>query len=314
MSVFTIDCNYVLPELACAYLLVEGKEACFIENNTTNAVPILLSELAKHNLARENVKYIIITHVHLDHAGGTAALLEECPNATVIAHPRAAPHLVNPQRLVESAKQVYGEENFFKLYGEIQPVPENKIYIPYDGETIRWGSRYLKFIYTRGHANHHFVIYDSLTNGVFTGDSFGIAYPYLQKGSSPFLFPSTTPTDFDPIEAKVSLQKIKDTEADKAYLTHFGVWEYMEEGVRQMYDGISYMEEIFLLAQDPSLSEEQVEEFIKNKVNLYFHKEVEKRNLPSSVYDYLNLDIEINVMGIVFAVRRARRKSKSNAV
>lgn len=314
MSVFTIDCNYILPELACAYLVIEGNEASFIENNTTKAVPILLSELKKHNISKENVKYIIITHVHLDHAGGTAALLEECPNATVIAHPRAAPHLVSPQRLIESAKQVYGEENFLKLYGDIKSVPENKIYIPYDGETIRWGSRYLKFIYTRGHANHHFVVYDSLTNGVFTGDSFGIGYPYLQKGSSPFLFPSTTPTDFDPIEAKVSLQKIKDTEAEKAYLTHFGVWEYMEDGIRQMYDGLNYMEEIFLLAQDSSLTEEQVDEFVKNKVNLYFHKEVEKRNLPSSVYEYLNLDIEINAMGIAFAVKRARKKNKPNVV
>lgn len=314
MSVFTIDCNYILPELACAYLVVEGNEATFVENNTTKAVPTLLAELKKHNIPKENVKYIIITHVHLDHAGGTAALLEECPNATVVAHPKAAPHLVSPQRLIESAKQVYGEEKFFNLYGDIQGVPENKIYIPHDGETIQWGSRYFKFIYTRGHANHHFVIYDSLTNGIFTGDSFGLAYPVLQKGSSPFLFPSTTPTDFDPVEAKVSLQKIKDTEADKAYLTHFGVWEYMETGIRLMYDGISYMEEVFLLAQDPSLEEAQIDEFVKNKVNLYFHKEVEKRNLPSSVYDYLNLDIEINSMGIALAAKRARKKNKQNAV
>jgi glyoxylase-like metal-dependent hydrolase (beta-lactamase superfamily II) len=308
MSVFTIDCEYVFPNVAAAYLIIEGNEAAFVENNTTQAVPILLNELKKHNIKKENVKYIIITHVHLDHAGGTGALLKECPNAQVIAHPRAAPHLVNPKRLIESAKMVYGEETFFKLYGNILQVPEEKIYIPSDGESINWGSRYLKFIYTRGHANHHFVVYDSLTNGVFSGDSFGIGYPITQTGKYPFLFPSTTPTDFDPIEAKVSLQKILTTGADKIYLTHFGVWEYVLEGAKQLLDALDYMEEVLFLAQDPKIKDEDLDEFVKNKVSFFMHREVEKRNLPNSVFELLNLDIEINSMGISFAARRARKK------
>lgn len=309
MSVFTIDCQYVFPEMAAAFLIVEGNEAAFVENNTANAVPILLEELKKHNIKKENVKYIIITHVHLDHSGGTAALLDECPNARVIAHPRAAPHLTNPKRLIESAKMVYGEENFFKLYGNITEVPSEKIHIPSDGETINWGSRYLKFIYTRGHANHHFVVYDSLTNGVFSGDSFGIGYPMIQKGKYPFLFPSTTPTDFDPIEAKVSVQKILSTGADKVYLTHFGVWDYIKEGSEQLLNGLDYMEEVLLLSQESKIPDEELDGFVKNKVAFFMHREAEKRGLPDSVFQILDLDIEINAMGISFASRRARRKA-----
>jgi glyoxylase-like metal-dependent hydrolase (beta-lactamase superfamily II) len=308
MSVYTIDCQYVYPELAAAYLLIEGDEAAFVENNTSKAVPILLEELKKHNISNSKVKYIIITHVHLDHASGTAALLEACPNAKVIAHPRAAPHLIAPKRLIESAKKVYGEDNFTKLYGTINEVTESSIYIPTDGETIKWGSRYLKFIYTRGHANHHFVVFDSLSNGIFTGDSFGIGYPLTQKGKAPFLFPSTTPTDFDPIEAKVSVQKILSTGADKAYLTHFGVWEYMKEGAKQLISGLNYMEEVLLLAQNPEISDESLDAFVQNKVSLYLQKEVHNRGLPESVFQYLDLDIEINAMGISFAARRARKK------
>ena len=115
----TIDCDYVLPQVACAYLRIQGDEAAFIETNTTHAVPKLLSTLAAEGMKPEQVRYVIITHVHLDHAGGTSALLAACPNATVLAHPRAARHLVDPEKLVASARAVYGEAKFDALYGKI---------------------------------------------------------------------------------------------------------------------------------------------------------------------------------------------------
>ncbi|HNH10725.1 MAG TPA: MBL fold metallo-hydrolase, partial [Leptospiraceae bacterium] len=170
----TIDCRYIKENLAASFLIQEGNECVFVETNTVYAVPYLLKTLEEAGRKPEDVKYIIVTHVHLDHAGGTSELLKHCPNATVLAHPKTASHLAAPERLVQSSITVYGEEKFRELYGNIEPVPEKRIRIMKDGEELVWGKRKLRFIYTRGHANHHFVIHDSKSNSVFTGDSFGI--------------------------------------------------------------------------------------------------------------------------------------------
>ena len=105
--------------------------------------------------AREAVRYIIITHAHLDHAGGAAALMAQCPNAQLIAHPRAARHLISPERLVASAKGIYGEVRFAELYGEIVGLDASRVVTVEDDEVMRWGLRELRFMHTRGHANHH---------------------------------------------------------------------------------------------------------------------------------------------------------------
>ena len=209
----TIDCDYMRREgFAAAYLMREGERAAFVETNTNHALPKLLSALEAEGLDPEAVEYVIITHVHLDHAGGASALMQACPNATLLAHPRAAPHVIDPAKLVKSAKAVYGEREFSEMYGDIRPVPEARVRSMADGETLAFGERTLTFLHTRGHANHHFCVLDTGSNGIFTGDSFGLVYPGLQQGGL-FAIPSTSPTDFDAAAAKQSLDRILDTGA-----------------------------------------------------------------------------------------------------
>ncbi len=305
----TIDCHYIIDEFAAAYLMLEGEEALFIDNNTNFAIPHLLARLEENKIKRENVKYLIITHIHLDHAGATSRLVQELPNAIVLAHPKASPHVINPKRIIESASMVYGKENFIKMYGDILPVPENKVRSMQDGEVLKFGSRELTFIYTRGHANHHFVIYDSKTNSIFTGDSFGISYPWLREGSSPFLFPSTTPTDFHAEEARISIEKIIKTGADTAYLTHYDSWTDMKLGRDQMLFGIDRMEKIYLELVDANRDDSGLQELAVSRIHSYFEEEFSKRNIPLSVIKKVNADIEINAQGLVFAAKRAKRKS-----
>jgi glyoxylase-like metal-dependent hydrolase (beta-lactamase superfamily II) len=312
MSVITIDCNYIEKNIAAAFLMIEGEEGAFIENNTAHSVPILLSELEKNSINKENVKYLIITHVHLDHAGGTSELLKYCPNAIVLAHPKAAPHIIDPKRLIDSSISVYGKEKFYSLYGDIQPVASEKVRIMQDGEELKFGERTLKFIYTRGHANHHFVIHDSKTNGIFTGDSFGIGYLNIQKGNKPFLFPSTTPTDFNAEEAKLSVNKILETGAEKAYLTHFGEWNHMKEGAEQLLSSIEIMESIRLSAIKSELKDDELQFYCEEKIKEFMKQEVEKRNLPVSINEYLKFDCDINAMGLAFSAKKERKK-KTNA-
>jgi len=307
-SVVTIDCNYVYPEIACAYLICEGDRVAVVENNTANAVPIILAALAKHGYAPEQVEYAIITHVHLDHAGGSGILMQKCPNARLLAHPKAARHIVDPSRLISSAKTVYGEDMFRKLYGEIIPVPEKRVRVMEDGEVVSFGSRKLKFIYTRGHANHHFCIHDSGSNGIFTGDSFGIAYPFMQM-HGPFLFPSTTPTEFDPAEARLSIQRIRETNADRVYPTHFGEFTHLSEGVSQLLDGLSVFESILETCRARDESGADLARFAEPLVARYFADRAPW--LAQEDWKMLQMDIELNAAGIAYSAEK-KRKTKTN--
>lgn len=310
-SIYTIDCKYAgILDVACAYLVVEGDRASFIETNTTLAVPLLLAKLEALGIPKENVDYVIITHVHLDHAGGASALLQACPNATLLAHPKAAKHMITPERLIASSMQVYGEENFKKLYGEINPIPSQRVRVMLDGETLVWGERSLKFLYTRGHANHHFCIHDSKSNSIFTGDSFGIAYPAMEKGGR-FIFPTTTPTDFHSEEAIRSLGLILGTGATTAYLTHFGSIQnleiqsqYLRKGILQCQEAIDQAKKIFPLENGSN----------RDKVYLFFVETVkdmistlaedQKVTLSENDWRLLGLDVDLNAQGLVFAMSR----------
>jgi glyoxylase-like metal-dependent hydrolase (beta-lactamase superfamily II) len=309
-SVITIDCDYVYPQAAAAYLMIEGDRAAFIENNTAHAVPRLLATLAEYGLRPEQVKYAIITHVHLDHAGGTSALLQACPNATVLAHPKAARHVIHPERLVESSRAVYGAELFEKLYGEIRGVPEERVRTMADEEELRFGERTLRFFHTRGHADHHFCVFDSESQGVFTGDSFGIGYVQLQK-NGPFLYPSTTPTQFHPAEARKSVERIRDCGATHAYLTHFGPFEQLGAGADQLLHGLDVFEEQLHRARDSELKGDELQQYCEAGVREFFEQKLASHGLTLSAdeWNLLGLDIGINAMGIAFVAERARRKS-----
>src|SRR4051812_12512714 len=177
----TIDCD-VLPRFTAAYLRVDGAECAFIETHTAHALPRLLAALASAGRAPGDVRWIVVTHAHLDHAAGAGTLLARCPNATLLAHPRAARHLVDPARLVASATSVYGAARFAELYGRIDPIPEARVRALDDGATFELGTSTLRVHHTAGHAKHHLVVDDPALRTVYTGDTFGLVYPALQRG------------------------------------------------------------------------------------------------------------------------------------
>lgn len=264
--VTTIDCQYAGPRHTAAYLLTAGRQAAFIENNTQFAVPLLLRALDEQGLAPDQVAYIIITHVHLDHAGGTAALADACPNAMVLAHPRAVRHMVDPARLVAGARAVYGERRFAALYGDILPVPENRVLAVEDNEQYMLGDRALTFLHTRGHANHHMCIHDSLSGGVFTGDMFGIGYDAARAGSRPYLRFSSAPTDFDPVEARAGIARILALPPTRLYLTHFGELADVQAAAEVLCDSLDGLERILNDAVTMGLSGEGLVAWCEERV------------------------------------------------
>jgi len=312
--IVTIDTHYTRPKLAAAYLMVEGDEAAFVETNTAHAVPRLLEALTNQGMTPDQVRYVVITHVHLDHAGGASTLMQACPKATLLAHPKAAKHAIDPTRLVASAKQVYGEDTFRELYGEIGPIDEARVRVMDDGEALAWGDRTLRFFYTRGHANHHFCIHDTGSDGVFTGDSFGLAYPELQA-KGPFLVASTTPTDFDPQAARESARAIVDTGATKAFLTHFGAIDWLEEGRRQLVADVDAHAQVMEDAFRSDLPDGELEGFCKPRLEAHFQDRLRDRglgDLPGAL-ELLRMDIDLNAQGLAFAAMKRRKKAREAA-
>lgn len=307
--VVTIDCEYQFPQFAAAYLLIDGVDqprASFIDNNTAHAVPLLLAALKSEGLTPAQVDFVIVTHVHLDHAGGTSQLMKACPQAVCLAHPRAAKHLIDPSRLVKSARAVYGDEAFDKLYGLIEPIPETRVRLMQDSESIGFGAGApLQFLHTRGHANHHMCVFDPETASIFTGDAFGVFYPALQR-SGLFIFPSTSPTDFDYAEAVESIDRIVATGARTAYPTHFGALTDLQTAAQQMKAQLAFSRD--LLARSAALPDNELTSFFERELRAHFAQVAALQGLKLTAQDLelLKLDLELNAQGLTHIALKAK--------
>lgn len=220
---FTIDAD-LTPRFTACYLRTAGDECAFVEAHTGRALPRLLGALGERGKRPDDVRWIVVTHAHLDHAAGAGALLAACPNATLLAHPRTAKHLVDPTRLVQGATAVYGEARFRNLYGTVTPVPQERVRLLGDGDSFELGGAKLTAWHTSGHAYHHFVVDDPATETVFTGDTFGLVYPALQAHGR-FAIPSTSPTGFNADEARKSIDKVLALGERYVCPTHFDAYE-----------------------------------------------------------------------------------------
>ncbi|WP_439107762.1 MBL fold metallo-hydrolase [Congregibacter sp.] len=227
-NIYCIDALYTAPDVACCYLLVDGEECALIETGTANSVDNVLATFRALSIAAEQLRYIIPTHVHLDHAGGAGALAEHFPNAQVLAHPKGARHLVDPSRLIASSQGVYGAELFHALHGEVVPVATSRVRVINDGENIFVGKRPLTIKHTRGHANHHFCLFDEQSQGWFSGDMFGVSYARQRYTQGAYVMPATTPTQFDPVAYQASVNALCDAKPAVFYLTHFGALAFEE--------------------------------------------------------------------------------------
>ncbi len=221
-SITAVDTGFSRPRMAACYLVEAGDAVAVIETGTNDTVPRVLRALAARGRTPEDVQYVIVTHVHLDHAGGAGSLMQACPNAIFLVHPRGARHMIDPSKLEASVRQVYGDEVFNRDYGTLVPIPEVRTRMVEDGETLLLGDRPLLFRDTPGHASHHFCIWDEATRGWFTGDTFGLSYRELDTDRGPFIFPTTTPIQFHPGALKASVEKLMAKGPKWMYLTHFG--------------------------------------------------------------------------------------------
>ncbi len=299
---FTVDAD-IRPRFTACYLRVAGDECAFIEAHTAHAVPRLLSALAIHGKKPEDVRWVVVTHAHLDHAAGASALLDACPNATLLAHPRAAKNLIEPERLVRGATAVYGEERFRELYGTVTPIPEERVRALRDGESFDLGGARLSVWHTSGHAYHHFVVDDPATDTVYTGDTFGLVYPALQEHGR-FAMPSTSPTGFNAAEARTSLDKVLSLRRRYVCPTHFG--EYTDALPIAVQVG-RFIDRAGAWVEEAARSDEPVGAIEDRFVSAWQDAIAEEApHFGADEKAFLDLDVRLNAQGLAYAADTLR--------
>lgn len=307
-GIYEVETYYLNKrKFACCYLLEDEGEAAVIETNTNNAVPYILGAIDKVGLDKKQVKYVIVTHIHLDHAGGTGELMKHLPGAKLVLHPRGKRHMINPEKLIESVKQVYGEEKYKEYYGEILPVEKKRVITAADGETIKVGSRELLMLDTPGHARHHIIIFDKKTGSVFSGDAFGIGYPRYYPEKPGLVFPSTSPTQFDPEAALETLGRIVELNPSRILRTHFGAVENIGENVRELSEWIEFSADIARQRYDEGLREEKLAEALEKDIWAKFEKKLQEEvgtGLTAYEREFLFIDASVNAKGLAHYISR----------
>jgi glyoxylase-like metal-dependent hydrolase (beta-lactamase superfamily II) len=212
----------VRPKLAAIHLIVENGRAALVDTGCNDSLPNVLTALDKLGIPRQNVDYVILTHIHLDHAGGAGAMMQQFPYARLVVHPRGVRHMADPSRLIEGTVAVYGAEATYRLYGEVLPIEASRIIEASHELCLDLAGRQLLCLDTPGHAKHHIAIVDQKTGGIFTGDLFGVSYSELDTNGHQFAFPATTPVQFDPVAMHASIDLLMSYRPSAVYLTHFG--------------------------------------------------------------------------------------------
>lgn len=292
-----IDTELLRPGLACCYLIEHGGEAALIESGTSRGVPRLLALLEKRGIARERLRYVIPTHVHLDHAGGAGALMRQLPQAQLVVHPRGARHLIDPSKLIAGATQVYGEDGLRALYGEILPVDESRVIVADDGFRLSLGGRELLFIDTPGHARHHFSIWDASSRGIFTGDSFGLSYRVFDGPQGPYLMPTTTPIQFEPEAWQRTLDRYLQLQPERMYLTHYGAVGNVPRLAAELRRGLDdYCQLALSLARAPERHARLRQALIDYSLQALRHRG--STLSEAEAIDWLAFDAELNAQGL----------------
>ena len=215
LSYFDLDFMQLPRIIATAVVHGPGSVA-LVDPGPTSTLPRLRSTLALAGISMRDVTTVLLTHIHLDHAGATGTLAKEIPNLRVFVHEKGAPHMANPEKLLASATRLYGAE-MDRLWGEVRPVPSASMEILQGGERMAVGNRMFDVEYTPGHASHHVSYFDRDSGVAFVGDTAGVR---LMGGG--FVLPPTPPPDIDLEAWQVSLDRIERWRPDTLLLTHFG--------------------------------------------------------------------------------------------
>ena len=303
-GITVMDAEYISSDIAALYIVEEDGEVAIIETGTNHSIPYIQEVLEAKQLNFDHVRYVIPTHVHLDHAGGAGGLMSLCNNAELIIHPYGAAHMIDPSKLIAGSTAVYGEKQFKEYYGDIKPIDEKRVIQAPDGFKLSMNGREFEFLDTPGHARHHFCIYDKQSNGLFSGDTFGLSYPQLTTDAGRFIFATTTPVQCDPDALLSSIDKIMAKNPKKIYLTHFSKITPTTDIIKQLKDSVKQFRDIALDAVN--VTEDRIE-LINQNIQSYLLKQLAElgcNQSPEFQQSVIKFDSLLNAQGLDFWLKK----------
>ncbi|GAK50886.1 beta-lactamase domain protein [Candidatus Moduliflexus flocculans] len=303
-QIIIIDTGLLRAGFDASYLIVEGEQVAFVDTGVSYSAPRLLEALKFAQIAPEQVRYVILTHIHLDHAGGAGTLLRALPNAQVVVHPRGARHLSAPERLINGSIEVYGEARFRQFFGEIVPIPKERLLAAADRMALDLNGRTLVCLDTPGHAFHHICIWDERSRGMFTGDTFGLSYREFDTANGALIFPTSTPVHFDPDAMRSSIDLLMAHRPERMYLTHFGCVSDVARLATELHRGVdAYVK----LAQDANCDREHRTERLQERLRAYLKAQIKKHDsllTDEAIWTILEPDVFLNVQGLEIWLER----------
>jgi len=302
-GVFAIDTGYVRPRFDAAYLIVEAGRAAFIDCGVNHNLERMLQALDRVGVARDAVDFIVPTHVHLDHAGGAGALMRALPSARLLTHQRGLRHLIDPTQLWAGASAVYGEDEMERSYGRLIAVPAERAAALGDNEVFDLAGRRIQALDTPGHARHHICLWDEKSRSVFTGDTFGISYREFDTARGPWIFPTSSPVQFDPEDMKASVRRLAALQPQRVCLTHFGALGDADGLAQQL---LTLIDATVAIVEPLRHAEDRHEKLKAELSGLYLESLAAHGSqlAPERCLDLLAMDIELNAQGIAIWLDR----------
>ena len=297
-GIIAFDAGYVRPILAAIHMIVESGRVAFVDTGSNDSVPNALAALERLGLDTGAVDYVILTHIHLDHAGGAGSMMAAFPNAKLVVHPRGVRHMSEPSQLVAGVTAVYGEDYVRRVYGKIIPVLADRIIEARDGSTLSLAGREFLCLDTPGHARHHICIVDRKTGGVFSGDLFGLSYREHDVDGRPFIFPTTTPTQFEPDAMHTSIDRLLSFKPGAIYLTHYGQVVNVEQLGKDLHRRLDALVD---LAKRATGTGKQHHQNLKEQLTVYLFEELQAHGCPlpsGRILELWETDIELNAQGL----------------
>lgn len=310
-GIYAVDSDYVRPILDAIHLIEDAGEVAIVDCAHNDSWPQVEAALAKIGRTPEDVRWLILTHVHLDHAGGAGLFMSKLPNAKLIVHERGARHMIDPSKLFAGVEVVYGKENAKQLYGDLLPIEESRVVIGKHGDKIELGLRTLEILDTPGHARHHISIVDHAAKGIFSGDTFGLSYRELDVDGKAFILPTTTPVNFEPDAMHASIELMRSFNPSAIYLTHYSRVTEIDKLAEDLHRHIDAF--VAMTNQAPGRGDTR-KAAIEGAMTDYVLKEVRSHGcvLPDEeIKTIFATDLDLNAQGLAYWKEQEEKKAAS---